>query len=128
MNWILAQVATHPDFEVAQHVAPVANDVDWWVIGLDIACSTAVFTFGIARVVRYAIKGHPKEKLLEVGMRLALTLVSAGLGAIAGWRVWDVWLGGLMGLIGSGAAPTLVTILLKFVGRRLDNTEKPSEE
>jgi len=115
MFTLLAQLA--PGKPAAQHLTPVANDIDWWVLALCITGSAAVLTFGLGRVVRFSLKGLKHEKLYELLARFTLVLICTGFGAIAGWRVWDAWLGGLAGAVGSGASPMIMHYIMKFVDR-----------
>lgn len=115
---LLAQTA--PGKAAVQHTAPVANDIEWWVLALCIAASAAVLTFGLGRVTRFAFDGTNREKLWEMLSRLGLVLLCTIFGAIAGWRVWDAWLGGLAGAVGSGASPMFMRYLIKLTDRFID--------
>jgi len=112
---ILAQAA--PNAPAVQHIAPVANDVNWWIIALSIAGATAMFTFGFSKVIRFAIQGSEREGVYEVIARAILVAICTAAGGIAGWRSWDPWLGGLAGMVGSGASTTIMYYLNKIFSR-----------
>jgi len=95
-----------------QHSAPVPNDVGWMEIASYIALAAAVFTLGFMRIIRHHIDERHLPPLSDLVARLLLCLVCAGGGAIVGWRIWDVWLGGVLGTVGSGGH---VVILHAFV-------------
>jgi len=118
-----------------QWIAPVANDIGWEYLAGIIAGGAALFTFGVSRIVRFMTEplGNREERMVEGAARLALILICFGLGALAGWRVWDWVLGGLAGAVGSGASPTLVRYIFKAVGmlpifRGSDTSGKGSAE
>lgn len=115
---LLAQVEPEA-VELLNEIPYGGEDLEWWVIALVIASGAALFTFGMGRVARFAFKKHGKEGLYELVTRCVLIAFCAGLGAVAGWRLWDTWLGGVAGIVGSGAAPILVTWITGFAGKFL---------
>jgi len=110
----LAQAA--PGQAAVQHTAPVPNDIAWTTLLLVIWIGSAVAAFGVQRRLRWVVDQLPDHPWLE----LVVTLVGAALctagGAVAGWRVWDAWLGAVAGLSGSLGSPWIVAQLGRFLG------------
>lgn len=111
----LAQQA--PGQAAVQHTAPVANDIDWWILALCILVGAALIMSGVGRILRYAAKGSNHEKAIELLGRVALILLCTAAGTVAGWRAWDAWLGGLVGFVGACASPIILARIFPYLDR-----------
>src|SRR5438132_300380 len=106
-----------PAREIAQHLAPVYNDVNWYVIAASIAAGAALLTHGLIdkaqRLVRHRVLGPEGVVWAEC---VGIVVGCAG-GGLAGWLTWHWGLGVLCGLVGSVASPWFVNALTGWLAR-----------
>ena len=80
-----------------------------------IALAAAVFTLGFMRVVRHHVDTDNLPPLSDLFARVVLLFVCVGGGAVIGWRIWDAWLGAVVGATGSGGHVVIIHAFARFV-------------
>jgi len=126
MLHLLAQAA--PGQQAIQHLAPVPNDIPWTTLALVIWVASAVAAFGIQRRLRWVVDQLPDHPWVELVVTLAAAVLCTAAGAVAGWRVWDVWLGGVVALSGALGSPWIVSWVSRVLGLRFGGKNKPADE
>jgi len=114
---LLAQVA--PGADAVQHLAPVPNDVPWTTIAAVIWVGAAVAAFGIQRRLRWVVDQLEGHAWLELATTIVAVVLCAAGGGIAGWRVWDPWLGATVAAAGALGSPWIVSWASKALSTRL---------
>jgi hypothetical protein len=111
------------DIVSKQSQAPVANDVEWWIIALSITAGAAIFSTGIDGTgASYIRKGWlPKKSFMLI--QTASTLLALVLGGLCGWRVWDWMLGGLCGFLGGASSGWILKAINPLIGKFFGKTK-----
>jgi len=112
----------------ATQTAPVPNDVKWWVIALFITAGAAVLSTGIDQMVKnWFDLGWVKPRVVMFTEVLSSSIATVA-GAVAGYRVWDMWLGAVCGLLGGFASLWVMKRLNIFLKKKGWGVDPPKEE
>ncbi len=109
--------------DIVQHLAPVYNDVDWYIIALTIAAGSALITYGIiAKVQRWQGKGFLEDEgYITIYAEVAALVIGTLCGALAGYLTWHWGLGLLAGFVGSIASPWILDAMSQLLRRGAKN-------
>ena len=105
---------THAPFVPIQHVAPVANDVEWFYLAGAIALLAALINYGIlAKAKRWEKHGVLSMKHVFLADVFAASLAVAS-GTIAGYLCWHWALGFVTALAGASADAIVIYTALQI--------------
>jgi small-conductance mechanosensitive channel len=112
-------IQVSPNIDLVQWIAPIPNDISWWIIAMIIVFACALLTFGCrGKAKRWHKKGFVYKKAI-MWAEIAAIPLSLIFGALSGYLVWNWVLGMLCGLIGTISFSFVMVILRKIIKKRL---------
>ena len=119
---VLDEVVSHLDGALEgcvppQHTAPVCNALPWSYIALGIIIGTMAVGISMSRVTRWLVDVKSLNKRWALGILFVTGTIGGAMGAIAGWRIYDWWLGMLFGITGGAGFPFLLSLLEPILTR-----------
>ena len=101
------------------HNTPVPNNVPWYFLSLSILIGAAILVRGMSMTVKRWAQALHSSRIPKIGIVVEIVsiLLAVGLGAVAGYLVWNVWLGAMIAFVGSLGSPWVLDQLTGFLSR-----------